>query len=253
MPRCGGARVAPGMGSSVFRQPPVVSVEEAIARMRAIGAHIEDREPLGRGDGVASFNHLYLVITTRILAGIRDGFFEDRQFLTVLDVAFANRYLDALRASVEAPEAVPRSWRVLIERRSSPHIWSIQFAVAGVNAHINLDLAVALMRTFDELGRHPDHGTQRRDYENVNRIFALEMQSLRQHFLDDTGDAIDDVVAPLLNLLNNWSVDAARDAAWAVGEHLWLLGWLGLDPEPAVRRIDRMTALAGSFLLTPLR
>lgn len=221
--------------------------------MAEIGDFVKDHEPLGVNDGVGCFNHLYGVITSKVLEGIDGGFFEDAEFLTVLDVAFANRYFDALRASVEDPPAMSRSWKVLIDRRNSDAVWSLQFAVAGVNAHINLDLAVALTQAFDQLGRHPDHGSQRSDYENVNAIFASEMQELRQHFLDDEGDAVDDKLAPVLNLVGNWSVDAARDAAWAVGEHLWVLGWLGIGSAPIVRRLDRLTALAGNFLLTSLR
>ncbi len=238
--------------SSVYLRPPVASVEEAIARMDAIDRHIDQHEPRRSRDGVACFNHLYGVITRRVLQGIRSHFFADTEFLTVLDIAFANRYLDALRAHVRQPGAVPRSWKVLIERRSDDRVESIQFSVAGVNAHINLDLAVALRQTFDALGRRPSTGSQRPDYQKVNQIFAEEMESLRQHFQDELQRRLDEIASPTLNLLGNWSVEAARDAAWALGEQLWLFGQVNIDDRPVVAHVDRVTGLAGHFLLTPL-
>lgn len=238
--------------SSVYVLPPISTVEQAIERMDAIDHHIERHEPRRSSDGVACFNQLYGVITRRVLQGIEGDFFADPEFLTVLDVAFANRYFDALRASVQEPRGVPKSWKVLIELRSDDRIEPIQFAVAGVNAHINLDLAVALRETYHALGREPSFGSQRVDYEKVNQIFAEEMQSLRQRFQEELERLLDEIASPVLNLVGNWSVDAARDAAWALGEHLWLLGELGFDQRPFVAHVDRVTGLAGHFLLTPL-
>lgn len=238
--------------SSVFVLPPVTTVPEAIERMDAIDHHIDQHEPRRSDDGIACFNHLYGVITRRVLEGIEGGFFADREFLTVLDIAFANRYLDALRATVLRPADVPRSWKVLIERRSDDRIESIQFAVAGVNAHVNLDLAVALQQTYAWLGRYPWFGTHQPDYDKVNLIFAQEMRSLRQHFQEELERRLDDIASPVLDLLGNWSVVAARDAAWGVGEQLWVLDRFGIDGRPYVRRVDHYAALAGHFLLTPV-
>ena len=233
--------------------PRVTTVPEAIARMEALQAYMESREPRRGSDGVACFNHLYTVITKRVLEGIEAGDFADAEFMTALDITFANRYFDALRASVQDPSAVPRVWNVLIERRSDDRVGAIQFAVAGVNAHVNLDLAVAVVQTCAEIGDAPNEGTQRADYEKINDIFAEEMRSLREYYEDKLERAVEEFAAPALDVIGNWSVDHARDAAWAVSEQLWDLQQEGKDIGPWVRRVDRLAALAGHLLLTPMR
>src|ERR1700681_649246 len=109
---------------------PVTSVAEAVARMEAIGA------ALPAGDGLACFNRMYLEVTRQVDSDLRAGFYADPAFMTQLDVDFANLYFDAVDAS-DDPEAVPLAWRPLAEQRARPGIEPIQFALAGMNAHIN--------------------------------------------------------------------------------------------------------------------
>jgi hypothetical protein len=59
--------------------------------------------------------------------------------MSQLDVTFAGLYFDAVEAAGD-PAAVPLAWRPLIEERGQPAIEPIQFALAGMNAHINHDL-----------------------------------------------------------------------------------------------------------------
>lgn len=233
--------------------PRVTSVQEALDRMAALQEYIDTCEPRRGSDGVGCFNHLYTVITQRVREGIEGGLFADPEFLTVLDVAFANRYFDALRASVQQPSAVPKAWKVLVERRSDDRVESIQFAVAGVNAHINLDLAVAVLETCEQLGNDPGHGSYHDDYEKVNDIFAEEMRSLRQFYEDDQERRVDNLAAPVLDVVGSWSVDAAREAAWVVSEQLWTLRNFDIVLHPFVERIDKLAALAGHLILTPVR
>lgn len=235
-----------------YVRPPVTTVDEAIERLESINAFINSREPRRESDGVACFTHLYCVITKRVRDGIQNGFFEDADYLTALDVAFANRYFNALRAAVQNPTQVPRSWRVLVEKRSDDRVESIQFAVAGVNAHVNLDLSVALLETCEQLDIEFDEGSQRKDYLKVNQIFAEEMTNLRQHYENELVRALDSTASPVLDVVGNWSVETARDASWEVAEQLWTLSRFGINRKPFVDRIDRLTALAGNFLLTPL-
>lgn len=238
--------------NAVYLQPVVASVEEAIARQEAITQYIEATSPRGSADGVACFNYLYTVITKRVLKGIEDGFFQDRVFMTHLDVVFANRYFNALRASVQDPPKTPRSWDALIERRDDTRIESIQFAVAGVNAHVNFDLALSVFETCKALRTEPNSGTQRDDYEKINRIFSEEMASLRQHYEDGLAREIDKAASPVLNIISDWSVDAARDAAWEVAEHIWTLDRFGINENMIIKRLDRLAALSGKLLLTPV-
>ena len=127
---------------------PVVSVAGAIARMEAIAA------ALPAADGLACFNRMYLDVTRQVNSQLGQGFFADPAFMTRLDVAFANLYF-AAADTASTPAAVPLAWRPLAERRAVAGIEPVQFALAGMNAHINHDLPLAMVSTCAALGTAP--------------------------------------------------------------------------------------------------
>ena len=94
------------------------------------------------GDGLAYFNRMYLGVTQQVNNELGQQFFADPAFMTTLDVAFANLYFGA--AAAGHPAAVRLAWRPLIERRAAAGIEPIQFALVGMNAHINYDLPCLL-------------------------------------------------------------------------------------------------------------
>src|SRR5205807_2623930 len=125
--RGGQARMAPQQLASAVATTtspytgPVDTVAEVIKRLEEIQTYAEFHEVRGQHDGVACFTYLYHRITTRVLEGIHSGRFDDGEFVNLLDVVFANRYLTALRASVLSPADVPDAWEVLFQRRAQPH------------------------------------------------------------------------------------------------------------------------------------
>ncbi len=214
--------------------------------MEEIGAANPER------DGLRCFNHLYTEVTRTVFLWVNEGKFDDPDFLTVLDVAFANRYLDAIRAwAAGEPKQTPRVWRALFERRSDLDIASIQFAVAGVNAHINLDLSISLVNTQNELGVPLGTGTQRADYEKINDIFATLYRELRDDFIDGKFEELDQGrVARIIDSISHFAVDRTRDVAWENAEIL-----IELQDSPRLARLvtsalDRTFGLAGRGLLT---
>ncbi len=95
---------------------------------------------LPRSDGVACFTRLYLDVTKGVqkeLAGITFG---DPRFLAQLDIAFANLFFSAMDGAAHKPVSVPRAWAPLVEARGARGIAPLQFALAGMSAHINRDL-----------------------------------------------------------------------------------------------------------------
>src|SRR5689334_13928904 len=109
------------------------SVAEVIARMQAIFA------PLPQSDGVACFVRLYLAVTEEVRRRLTGVTFADPAFMGRLDVGFANLFF----AAADAAQAPP-AWAPLFEARAQKGIAPLQFALAGMNAHINRDLPVAL-------------------------------------------------------------------------------------------------------------
>ncbi|HBW19394.1 MAG TPA: hypothetical protein DEH11_10470, partial [Actinobacteria bacterium] len=133
------------------------------------------------GDGLACFNRMYLGVTREVDSELGQGFFADPAFMTALDVAFANLYFTAAGAAGD-PAAVPLAWRPLIEQRAAAGIEPIQFALAGMNAHINHDLPLAVVSTCTELATAPAAGAHLADYQKVDQLLDAAEQSVRQSF-----------------------------------------------------------------------
>ena len=210
--------------------------------MEAIGA------ALPAADGLACFNRMYLEVTQDVDSRLGQGFFADPAFMTALDVAFANLYFSAADL-VSTPTAVPLAWRPLVERRAVAGIEPIQFALAGMNAHINHDLPLAMMSTCTALATTPDAGTHFADYQKIDQLLDAAEQSVRQSFESAAELAADRHVEAVASLIANWTVNSARDLAW---KNCLLLWTVRNDPFARGLLLDSLaasTALASQLLL----
>src|SRR5215510_13124749 len=158
---------------SAAQPAPVTTVAGAIARMEAIEA------ALPAGDGLACFNHMYLGVTRQVNGQLGAGFYADPAFMTHLDVAFARLYFAAADTAGDPP-AVPPARRPLAAQGAHPGIEPIQFALAGMNAHINHDLPLALVATCAALATSPEAGAHFADYQKVDQLLDEAEQSVRQ-------------------------------------------------------------------------
>lgn len=223
----------PPRTDSALTAGPVATVAEVIERLTGIR---EATTPAGPGprNGMYWFSRLYLVITENVQDKIDSGsFFADNEYLTALDVAFANRYLDAVRARTRGEQA-PEVWRLLFDVPADGEILPIQLAMAGVNAHVNLDLAFAVVNACRTLGREAiDQGAQKADYDKVNTIFAEEMNRLLRELArgystqpGGSGVSPDSKEMRGLSLLDRLATEivvTARGAAWENAGYLWTL------------------------------
>jgi hypothetical protein len=256
--RSGGRPLVPDPGTlppgeSPLEAPPVTTIDEVIDRQRALQRHLLRTAPRRGRDGLACFNYLYRIITEDVRDKARRGdFFEDVEFLIELDVAFANRYFDALRAA-ERGAPVPVAWRALLLARNRRRVAAVRFAVAGVNAHVNYDLPFALITTVERLGRPLDYGSHRADYERINKIFATHMCGLRQHFQTQVERRLDDLFwGRLANLAGERAVDWARDVAWVNAERIWAHRGEAAYVRARDRRLDSIAGWLGRTLLLPV-
>jgi hypothetical protein len=177
-------------------------------------------------DGLACFNHLYKVVTAEILGRLEtSGLFIDPTFLAMLDMQFAKRYFEAIVATDPANSAKSScAWDVLFERRGDTKISKLQFAIAGVNTHINYDLPFAVVETCHALDRNLHVPGHRHDYDRVNEIFFAKIPTLR-HRLEERWEK--DLDRRLFRTVNNWVDDVVlaldRTTAWYHAEYLWRL------------------------------
>lgn len=186
-------------------------IPEVVRRLEAV-QEVAAAEPLREHDGVACFNFLYKIITQQVQVGVLRGDFQDNDFITRLDVEFANRYLNALNAY--GKPGAPRSWSLLMDNRNNDAISPLRFAIAGVCAHVVYDLPFALLASCDG---HHDLLTRgyHHDYQAINSIFAKEMRPLRMHLESFLGKKLDvSFLSTLENLIGNWVVRRTRNQAW---------------------------------------
>lgn len=235
-----------------LRAGPVTSVVEVIDRL----AEIRDgTAKVAPACGIAEFSELYLTITQGIRDRIEQGdFFADNRYLARLDVSFANRYFDALRAWAGG-QRTPRSWQVLFEAPDSGELMAIQLAGAGVNAHINFDLAVATVDTGREAGdAELDTGARREDYAKVNDVFAERMDVLLHNVFEAQAIKGQDQEHRLsaLGRLMTRVVTAARQFAWEDAEELWVLPRRSRAWDAKEASMDTVAYLVGRGLLVDL-
>jgi len=97
----------------------------------------------------------------------------------------------------------------------------MQFAVAGMNAHINHDLPIAVVRTCTQLDLVPTEGPLHRDYQKIDVILDEAEQAVRQSFESARVEHDDTEVERPLDKLADWTISDARDMAWHSALILW--------------------------------
>jgi hypothetical protein len=219
---------------------PAGTIDDVLARLDGI----VDR-CLSEGSRLGYFAALYRSVTRRVRDGIASGRFEDGPRMERLDVIFAGRYLDAVERLWNG-EAPTRSWDLAFRAAGwrSPTI--LQHLLLGMNAHINLDLAVAaaevagdalpgLKRDFDEVTVLLDEMIQdvQERIEGVSPWFAV---------IDAAGGRTDEAIGA-------FAIGKSRSLAWCAAEALVPLG-----PEARAREIschDGVVFAVGRGLLSP--
>jgi Family of unknown function (DUF5995) len=229
--------------------PPLpATIPDAIAQLDALVGSCP------ASDGVATFGRLYGAMTKGAEADLEAHDFQDPVFFTDLDVNFAVLFFTAYNAYQVDPSTAARAWVPLFEARSRHGIAPVQFALAGMNAHINRDLAVALVATCKGNGTDlstlsPEHT----DYQLVDKLLAQVEQELKGQLLTGWLGRVDAVLHKLGgvdDVVAIWDISRARDAAWTNARALWALQ---TDPKLAadfVAALDRMVELSSRALLS---
>jgi len=167
------------------------------------------------------FAALYHKVTCRVKEGIANGEFQDGPRMAKLDVVFANRYIDAYDAWTAKHEAaVSRSWHIAFTQLRKRSVLVLQHLLLGMNAHINLDLGIAVVEIAKDFNIPLQQIHQ--DFNSINTILA----ALSYEVISDLNR-----ISPLLSLLgmhagNNslliqFALSNARDGAWCFAEDLY--------------------------------
>ncbi|GAA5113569.1 DUF5995 family protein [Haloechinothrix salitolerans] len=220
---------------------PAQSIDEALAALDDIIERAR-RDSDRRG----YFAVLYRKVTANVKDAIDAGVFDDAERMARLDILFANRYLDAEHAHTRGGE-LTRSWRIAFDACTRWRPLLLQHLLAGINAHINLDLGIAAARCSPG----PRLADLRGDYGRINDILASMIAQVQENI---------GTVSPLLGLLDTiggrrddeiikFSITHARNGAWRFATRLAAL------PEAAwadaIDDQDRRVSLVAHAVLRP--
>ena len=227
--------------------PAPTTIAEVAQQLQAIDA------ALPPGDGVSSFAKLYLEVTRSVAAAVLSGSFRDPVFLDQLDGAFAELFFDAMRRSLRTPPATPKAWAPVLEARGAKGIAPIQFALAGMNAHINRDLPEALVATCERAGVDlPNAEPVHEDFERINPLLEAAEQRVKRWFATDFVGVVDVALGDVDDHIAMWNVGRARDAAWVQALTLWTLRGLPDLQRSYLETLDHVVGFAGRGLLVPI-
>src|SRR5262245_27506624 len=185
------------MLSDILRAAPVSTIDDVLSIMTAIDGRLPDE------DGLKWFNRLYLQVTRNVRQAVAGPAFRDARFMSELDVVFANQYFAAMAAGDADASSAPSAWRPLLRSRGRAGIARLQFALAGMNAHINRDLPQGIVQVFEMLGGDPTSDRARRqDFDSVNDLLERVEAEVKTEFavgligvVDEAAGRLDDIAA----------------------------------------------------------
>ena len=217
------------------------TIAEVVARMQAMDAL------LAVNDGIKWFNRLYLMVTEQVDLDPPGGAWQSPAWFTSLDTNFAGLYFSALGGFL-AGKTVPDAWQALFEARYRAGVDRVQFALAGMNAHINRDLALALLAADAAMNVAPAADSpERGDYEAVNGLLNTVMPAALTMLATDTLGVLAEDTGKVGRLLAFWDICQARELAWDFADHL--RGLTGLSRDAALYAQDTMTGALGRAIL----
>ena len=228
----------------VLRAPLPGRVDDVVARLQAI------EEALPKQDGVRAFTALYRAVTEAVDERVRPGTFAD----AAVHALARRRLREPLpprpaRTRARAEAAAARVGGA-VRGRSRRGVAPIQFALAGMNAHINRDLPLALVETCRALDVVPTRGCpQHADFRAIDPLLAETEARVRADFATGLVGWADEALGELDSVVAMWNVRRARAAAWVNAETLWAIRDVPFAGARFVVTLDRLVGLASRGLL----
>lgn len=204
-------------------------------------------------DGLWWFNWLYRQVTLAIQEECRKEAWRSPVWVKHLDVEFGKLYFEATLAWERDPKTCPRAWRPLFAARHDRYVAPVQYALAGLCAHINRDLPIAAARAAQKAHLVLTRGSaEEEDYQRINKIlYEVELRCVKElttGWIRVVSTRMDPYDRKLAIAIVRWM----RDIAWSHAETYAELA--RSSKEEAVRfvdRLDRITELVAHGMLLP--
>jgi hypothetical protein len=158
------------------------------------------------------FIETYRRTTEAVGAAVAATYFEDPDWVTRWDVAFAELFLVAYDADLAGGE-VPRPWRLAFA--ADPSLPVLAHLLLGMNAHINYDLPPAMLAVIDdaEFADQVLLDRRRRDHERIDRILASRVAA-EDIAIGGRRSLLDRLLKPLNRLSSRRFLREARHKVW---------------------------------------
>jgi hypothetical protein len=195
------------------------------------------------------FAALYKRITLAVKDGIAAHQFENGPRMEKLDVTFASRYFAALNGYFHPGDfpSISHCWRIAFDGALLPAPIIVQQMLAGVNAHIDLDLGIAA----EAVAPGAALPTLHHDFNTINAVLASQVATVVLE-INSLSPVLADVYAVLmkneLDLIADGLV-VVRDSAWAFARELSIVP--ATLHSPAIMLHDLEVSKIGSLILHP--
>ncbi len=179
---------------------------------------------------------------------IKEGYFENNARMEKLDVVFASRYLESYR-NYTSGKSCSACWQLAFDSSKSWKPMVIQHLLAGMNAHISLDLGIAAAT----VSAGADINAIQDDFNKINEILNGLVNEVKTELYAMW--PLSKILAKLNtrkieNEIAGFSMIIARDAAWQVAidyDHINTTA----DREKYVSERDKKVAAFGNTFLSP--
>ena len=209
-------------------------IEQTVDELREIA--------LEASDAAGYFPALYVRVTNDIAEGIRKERFEDGERMERLIDAFAHYYIRARKAQMP----VPRSWQATWDVAADPNLLIVQHLLLGANAHVNHDLAQAVVEVAPDQG---GLGAVRGDFDTINDVLAESFDRVIGD-LDRASRWASEAAMCGGGRLFKFSLRVARSQAWGAAERLYPLDEAAR--QDYMRDLDRLVSVLAFMLTRPI-
>ena len=193
-------------------------------------------------DASGYFPAMYSRVTERIAVSIDDGRFVDGERMDAFATTFASYYLRAQ----EAVEPRPRCWQASWDVADDPDLLIVQHLLLGINAHVNHDLAQAVVEV---VGPGGDLTLVKPDFDAVNDVLTETYDDVLRS-LDRVSGWTNVAASFCGGRVFNFSLQVARRRAWGAAERIH-----ALDSEEErlayVAELDRLVAVLAYLITQP--
>ncbi len=193
---------------------------------------------------IGIFTYIYHRTTIEIKKSIDNQQFDDNQRMENFDIVFANLFLTSYK-NYNNNREVFNSWKIAFESKSNTTV--IQNLLLGMNAHINLDLAIAADQIMSGQYIHD----LKNDFTKVNDILESLINELEEKIsntstmfflIDWLGGSSDEAII-------DFSMRKARDFAWTSAVALSILN--EADKRIKIENMDYMISKIGEKISNP--